>query len=362
MAKIFSVNFNKSINDKYGATATLGATATVRNDEKGMALKCNSVATDYITYGDIAAINAIGTGEFSFVVGANNKGFLNHGSGYNSFIGKTTSLGTTGFALSLTSATAFTFNILNVNGSVTINSFNKNNLYIVTRNAAGLCSTYVNGILQGIPFTQAGNISNAGILGVGYDGNQTSRTPNASIYLSEVYNHCLSTTEIQKLNQDFQNQFPISKPKRGFLLNKPSDLSYLKYDKAGYSLFTLNFLTLWNVVNATIINNKSFSTSIGAGGIAEGVTPIYAGKRYRLSVSGTTTATNFDIYNGAGAGRINLTGLLSGSFSTTLDFTASATTEAVLYLRNSTNGTTILTYYSVTELTGLVAAYNFIMS
>jgi len=74
MAKIFSVNFNTgSINDRYGSTASLGATAKLKRDEKGLAFKCNNVASDWISYGNIPEINAIGTGEFTFVVGCNIK-------------------------------------------------------------------------------------------------------------------------------------------------------------------------------------------------------------------------------------------------------------------------------------------------
>jgi hypothetical protein len=113
MSRIFSVNFNKSINDAHGNVANLGSTASVSNDEKGQALRCKSLATDYITYGDISAINAIGTGEFSFVVGANIKGFLNHGSSNNVLIGKTSTLGANGFSIVYQTNTGIQTYILN---------------------------------------------------------------------------------------------------------------------------------------------------------------------------------------------------------------------------------------------------------
>src|ERR1035437_5136589 len=99
MSEIFSVNFNRSINDKYGATATIGSTAKLANDEHGMALKCNYATTDQISYGDIASIDAIGTGEFSAVIAFNFKGFVNHGSSHNSLFGKSSNLTNTGFAM-----------------------------------------------------------------------------------------------------------------------------------------------------------------------------------------------------------------------------------------------------------------------
>lgn len=209
MAKIFSVNFNTgSVKDKFGATETLGSTAKVRVDEKGLALKCNNVASDYITYGDIAAINAIGTGEFSFAIGCNIKGFLNHGSVYNTLMGKSASLGTNGFAISYLGPTSLRCIIVVSNLDLTINLTNKNNLFIVTRNAAGLCTLYQNGVAVNT-VSQAGDISTNAPLAIGYDGNTTGRTPNASIYSTEVYNHCLSTVEIQKLTAAFQNQVPM---------------------------------------------------------------------------------------------------------------------------------------------------------
>lgn len=217
MSKIFSVNFNRSYNDKYGAVATLGSTATIRNDEKGAALKCNSLATDYITYGDIAAINAIGTGEFSFVVGANVKGFLNHGSVYNCLFSKTTNTPVTGFGCFYQNNDLL-FSIVSSVLTVANLSKNKNNLLICTRNSSGVCTAYVDGVQSGATINQPANISTTGLVSIGTDYN-TLRTPNASIYLSEVYNHCLSEVEIQKLTADFQAQMPVVKPKRAFIIN-----------------------------------------------------------------------------------------------------------------------------------------------
>lgn len=226
MARIFSVDFRRSANDLMGAVPTFGSTATINNDSKGMALKCKSAATDYITYGDIAAINAIGTGAFSFVVGANIKGFLNHGSGVNAFAGKGNP-NTSGIVVANSSGTNIIVYILNSAISSTIIPY-RDNLIIVTRNLAGLCTLYVNGISMGTPVTNTGTISSTSVMAVGYDGNSTSRTPNASIYLSEVYNHCLSQQEIDNLVMDFNARTIVSKPIRGFIQNRPTDLSQLK--------------------------------------------------------------------------------------------------------------------------------------
>lgn len=239
--KIFSVNFNKSINDKYGSTAVLGSSATVRKDEKGYALKCNSAATDYITYGDLASINAIGTGEFSVVVGANTKGFLNHGSTNNSLIGKTDTNTVNGFVFYYAADNAITFRTGATIISAVLNHRNKNNLFIATRNSAGLCTFYVNGVSYGTPLTSTTNVSSTAPMTIGYDGQATTRTPNASIYLSEVYNHCLSEVEIQKLTADFLASSAPSKPKIGFIQNKANDLSS---QKLSYQSITTTPLTV----------------------------------------------------------------------------------------------------------------------
>lgn len=226
--RIFSVDFRRSINDLYGATATLGSTATVQNDTRGMALKCKSLATDYITYGDITAIDAIGTGAFSFVVGANVKGFLAHGYANNTLSGKTNNSGATGFSLYYNDTATIIIKILSSVISFATTFVAKNNLYILTRNASGLCTLYLNGISVGTPVTQSGSISNAALMSVGYDGETTGRTPNASIYLSEVYNHCLTQQEIDNLVRDFNKRTIVSKPQRGFIQNRATDLSFLK--------------------------------------------------------------------------------------------------------------------------------------
>ena len=224
MAKIFSVNFNKgSINDRYGAIATLGATAKLKGDEKGLALRCNNVASDWISYGNIAEINAIGTGEFTFVVGCNIKGFLNHGSVYNTFMGKSQSMGTDGVSMSFLSSTFFRCIIVVSNLDATINLVNENNILILTRNAAGLCTLYQNGVAVGT-VSQAGSISTTDPFNIGYSGGTTARTPNASIYLGEVYNHCLSTAEIAKLTANFMSQMPLSDNKNMEYFNS-DDLS-----------------------------------------------------------------------------------------------------------------------------------------
>ena len=223
--KIFSVDFRRSVNDQYGALATFGSTGTVVNDEKGLALRCKSLATDYITYGNIAAINSIGTGAFSFVVGANIKGFLNHGSAINVLSGKS-NWGSVGFGFYYdnTNLTAYTVS----SGVVTPIAKNRNTLFILTRNLNGLCTLYKDGISVGTPVIQTGSVSTAFPMSVGYDGSVVERTPNASIYLSEIYNHCLSQIEIDALVDDFNSRTIVSKSKRGFVFNKPTDLSQLK--------------------------------------------------------------------------------------------------------------------------------------
>jgi hypothetical protein len=272
MSRIFSVNFNKSINDAHGNVANLGSTASVSNDEKGQALRCKSLATDYITYGDISAINAIGTGEFSFVVGANIKGFLNHGSSNNVLIGKTSTLGANGFSIVYQTNTGIQTYILNSMVSASTTILNKNNIFIVTRNSVGLFSLYINGISSGTPVIQAGNISTTALMSIGYDGASTARTPNASIYLSEVYNHCLSQLEIDNLVDQFKNQRIVSKPKIGFSMSKPTDLNRFKGTGtsqglvAAYSMKPIGNTLVdisGNGNNATLVSGNTVKTKDG---------------------------------------------------------------------------------------------------
>ena len=202
MSKIFSVNFNKnSVLDEFGATATLGSTAKLVKDEKGMALNCTTQITDYINYGDIAAINNIGTGQFSFVVSTNIRRFLNHGSVYNSLFGKTDNFGTSGFGMMYPDSNSIFVRILNTTINVPSFDITGNHIFVFTRNSAGLCSIFIDGVLKGTPATQAGSISSTAVLAIGHEGVATTsnRTPDAIIYGASVYNHCLSQQEINKL-------------------------------------------------------------------------------------------------------------------------------------------------------------------
>jgi hypothetical protein len=369
--KIFSVNFNKSINDKYGATATLGSTAKISKDEKGRALKCTNQNTDYITYGNLTDINNIGTGEFSFVVAFNIKSFLNHGSGHNSLFGKG-NVSSDGFNLSYTSSTNLIAYVTNVGVAITKDLFNKNIIIAVTRNITGNLNIYVNGVKTNTNNGAIGNISSDKVLAIGTDGFNTVRTPNASIYLAEVYNHVLSNTEIQKLTSDFLNQQVYSKPKTGFIKNTPTDLSREKDKVVGSQIDINGDFSSWSGTfpNELPSGWSAFSThtvdhyvtqsptgacrivSLDGAGCGINRTTLVVGRRYRLS---------FDLI--AQSGNWEIAGLVNTSFGTsnislgrnTFIGTANATT--LTFKRGSVCDVTIDNLV-LQEVTGLVAAYN----
>lgn len=356
--KIFSVNFNKSINDKYGAVATLGSTAKLVPDEKGVGLKCNSLATDYITYGDISAINAIGTGEFSYAVCANIKAFLNHGSALNSLIGKV-GLANTGFALDYSASNSINAYIVDANISATLNLLNQNNIFVFTRNSVGLCTLYINGVMAGSPLTKATTISTAGLMTIGYDGYASSRSCNATIYSTEVYNHCLTQNEIDKLTADFKNQMVFSKPKRGFIYPKPTDLSNQKDNVFGSNLITSAPFTIDSASNqANIFTNSSnpalnqyaqLTYTVTANSLTNGATlSLYGTTSYSGAINAGTT---FPLDNSLGVHSVKVLCDGAGSRLNTV-FRA---------LNNSTgSGTITITDVSLKLYTGLIAAYSMI--
>ncbi len=106
------------------------------------------------------------------------------------------------------------------------------------------------------------------------------------------------------------------------------------------------------IIAGSVINDQNTFTTTQGGGIAK--TVLFYGKTYRLTISGTTTATSFSAFQGTGAARINLTGVLTGTFTKTITFTASAVTERSFYLRNASAGKTDITSITLMEDNGWI--------
>jgi hypothetical protein len=103
------------------------------------------------------------------------------------------------------------------------------------------------------------------------------------------------------------------------------------------------FTSGWATSNATINDANTFTTS-GAGFIKKEIGMV-VGRKYRIVIAGTTTSSDFKIYNYGAT--VIYSDLNTGSFSGTVEITA---LDAGLYLRNSDAGQTDFTTFTITEL------------
>ncbi|NCP72305.1 hypothetical protein GW835_02850 [archaeon] len=116
----------------------------------------------------------------------------------------------------------------------------------------------------------------------------------------------------------------------------------------GNNYSNYNFLFSWTEVSATINDSNTFS-STSVGGITKQTTWMEVGKRYKLKISGTTTASGIVIFSGNNGTYIG--SLTTGNFSQTFKKTILAVNPGLdLYIRNSSAGVTTITELSVIEI------------
>lgn len=240
--------------------------------------------------------------------------------------------------------------------SVLTNPLQNNFWYqaIMIRDSDGVVTCYLNNTYIGT-FTNANLPPTTNFLEIGGSTIVTSRTHFGHIQKVIVYNNNISEQERNQLYQEFLQSQITEKPVRGFELVKPTDLSYLKDSTVGTNLTDNYDFMSWTSTGTAFVSKtaNSFTTNNAGGGVSLS-SLLTIGKKYRMTIRGTTTS-GFSVTNLSVSPTYATYGV--GDFSSTIDFTAS--TAASLYLRNTASGTTTITHLSIQELTGLVAAYNF---
>jgi len=168
----------------------------------------------------------------------------------------------------------------------------------------------------------------------------------------ELYNHAFSTVERNKVYQDFLNSQPQEKPVIGFTKNKPTDLSYEVDSKISENL-SPNNLSTWST-KGTVLDKTDdyFETNNVVGGVIFNTT---VGKKYRIKFNYTTTSSGSALWQGNVVTLLQY--LTSPAGTIDLEFVA---TQTYVYMRHGSIGVTTVSNMIITEITGLVAAYNMV--
>jgi hypothetical protein len=197
----------------------------------------------------------------------------------------------------------------------------------------------------------------------GTTSNDTPYARNTSLYVGstgvannsfvsriKIYDTVLSLDEINREQIEFNNAQPINKPKRGFILNKPTDLSSQKDNTIGATILSgIDFTTGWTAQGGGTIVDADTISSVSTGGVIRA--PFVAGKRYRISITGNSTIA-FNILSEIG---------VPGVANTILSDFGSAVFTAIsanMYIRLTNTGTFNVTSLIIQEVSGLIAAYN----
>lgn len=209
---------------------------------------------------------------------------------------------------------------------------------------------YVDGIAQATSSTTTGAlVARTATTIVG----GTSTGKGADIAYLAVHDTVLTQSEIDAYQAQFNSFIGFDKPKRGFLMNKPNDLSSEVNKVVGSQQGAPR---TWSVSGGTpTINGEIITlpnTGVASGVVINNFWTI--GKRYKVSItisnySGTSTVIG--PYDGSNGGNAQY----SANGNYIYEYTP-GTVNCFVYCR-TTNGATV-TVNSIQELTGLVAAYN----
>ena len=353
MAKIFEFNGNKgSLLDQVSKTAgtlTAGTSRGFVKTEKGLAMKFDGAVTK-IDYGDRANIT---TNDFAMEAWVK----LTNYDNFNIMFGKSDA--TDGYIL-LSNPTdglprirvgGTPWNI----GSTPI-PLNKWNHVFCNFDRDGNAEVFLNNISVGTQdiSSESSSITNASSLLV---GTLTTHFLTGNQAKCRLYDSLLTQNERNTLYEEFQNSHGVSEQKRGFNLIKPTDLSSEVDSVVGSDeLAPLDFTSVWTSISASNITSDSFETA-GAGGLGYQLSNP-TGKRYKVNIVGTTSSSELTVREYTSTIHKNLgTGAFDETF--TFDSDAAAATPGRLYLRHDGAGVTTISKLTITELTGLVAAYNF---
>ena len=125
--------------------------------------------------------------------------------------------------------------------------------------------------------------------------------------------------------------------------NKVTAYNVIGQDQDGTdSLSGWDFTVGWGTAGVCSIDDSDSFTSTGNAGITL-ASAVTTGKRYTITVTGSTTSSSFTIYDGS-------IGVLYGTGFGTHEFTAAV--NETLYLRNVGNGTTDITTLTLQEIGG----------
>jgi len=354
MAKVFSINYSQGkLTDKFGSVGT-NTNAIFQQTEKGLAPYFNG--NGVITYTGISKPAtsyslAFATKITSLVSERQPLGY-NTGSGFQVYMADGSGV------LTWT----------NTSGAVSSGVSDKVGEwvhYVLVSDASGNYKyIYRNGILIASGANHI-NLTNADL----YIGR---RNQNANFWKGFIggevalFDTALTSQEVAKLYSEFVSLQPISKPKRGFLVNKPNDFSKERYKTVGselmttisnasgyeYSTFTSSGANITSAITSTI--GRALSNDLGSCSI---------GDKYLISINLTLNSGSYPEFSMRenNAGGINLASsynrvLVSGD-NTFQITTQVASTDPRLVLISSSASNYSATI-SVKKLSGLVAAYN----
>ena len=237
MAIFRDIKFNTgTCNDRLGAVGTVTG-STFSQKEKGLAIETG--ASKYIQYDKQLLPN----GAFSVVVWAKVKPSHPFGTGIFNFI----SHGSTGdygiMSNSDGSIGKFLIALSDVNVYRYFSYVPDKNwhcfIFTCTGNQASDINNaqmYVDTFIQGVNTTVSTGVQQARSNYVISGGSNAVATAGGFIAKIKVYDHVLTQDEVNKEQVEFNNAQPINKPKKGFVLNKPTDLSEYKGTGAGQGL------------------------------------------------------------------------------------------------------------------------------
>lgn len=188
-----------------------------------------------------------------------------------------------------------------------------------------------------------------------------------------IYEGTLTAQEVAKLYEDYLNPTIEGKPKRGFLMNKPNDLSSEVNKTLGSNTLTNPTFTTWSGSNPNQTPNGWSIVNTGASnyfqeGVSGGARCLLASgtsaKMYQLNkipvgkckiIINTTVTSGVLSIEETNDGTV--LGTISASGNTVIEYTAT-TLNGIRFGRSSgTVDITINSFY-IYPLSGLVAAYN----
>jgi hypothetical protein len=228
-------------------------------------------------------------------------------------------------------------------------------------NGTGLTASYVNGIAT---TTVASNVYQFVIAefsaGITFATNfKIAPTANVEMPFKIVcYDSLLTEQERNKAQADFNSSFPIEKPSFDYQAFKATDLSNEVNNTLGSELIVngdFSSATGWSLDAGWSISNGTLNAITSSTNAYETITGMIAGKKYLVQYT-IKSISNGGIKTQLSGGVIGITRTTIGTYSEIL----TATTSGFLYITGVSSFTGSIDNVSVRELTGLIAAYNFV--